>query len=134
MGEDYRLFSVLSRRNRFGVPAWSILTQTIIVLILVATARFEQLLQYIQAILTLSSLLTVLAVFWLRIKKPDAERPYRAWGYPVTPILFSAVSVYVLYFQIQQKPKELLWGAATLVLGGIVYLISARWPTRKTAE
>lgn len=131
MGEDYRLFALLSRRNRFGVPAWAILLQTVIVLILVVTARFEQLLQYIQAILTLSSLLTVLAVFWLRFKKPDAERPYRAWGYPVTPLVFSTMSVYVLYFQVRGKPVEVLWGVATLAIGVVIYLITARKPGRK---
>lgn len=126
MGEDYRVFAWLARRNRFGVPAWAVVAQAGIVLVLVVTARLEQLIQYIQAILTLSSLLTVLAVVWLRIRMPGAPRPYRAWGYPVTPIVFALVSGYVLYFQIQEKPAESAWGLVTLAVGGAVYFFSQR--------
>ncbi len=124
MGEDYRVFRWLGRRNRFGVPAWAVLAQTAVVLVLVVTATFEQLMQYVQALLTLSSLLTVLAVFWLRWKMPKAPRPYRAWGYPVTPALFSLASLYVLYFQVREKPVETGWGLVTLVVGGVIYLVS----------
>ena len=121
VGEDYRLFSWLGRRNRFGVPAWAVIVQGALVLVLVATATFDQLLQYIQAILTLSSLLTVLAVFWLRHRIPTAPRPYRAWGYPVTPALFALISGAVLYFQVQERPVETGWGLMTLFVGLVVY-------------
>lgn len=122
IGEDYRVLGWLARKNRFGVPSWAILFQSAVVLVLVATARFEQLIQYVQAILTLSSLLTVLAVIWLRIRMPGAPRPYRAWGYPVTPVLFAAASLYVLVFQVREKPHETAWGLATLAVGFGVYL------------
>lgn len=126
MGEDYRIFAWLSRRNRHGVPVWAILAQAGIVLVLVATASFEQLLHYIQAILTLSSLVTVLAVFWLRFRMPGAPRPYRAWGYPLTPAIFVLMSAYVLVFQVRAKPAETGWGLVTLVVGYLVYRIG-RW-------
>lgn len=132
MGEDYRVFSCLARRNRFGVPGWAVLLQAVVVLVLVVSARFEQLIQYIQAILTLSSLLTVLAVFWLRWRMPRAPRPYRAWGYPVTPLIFSAMSAYVLYFQVRERPVETGWGLVTLVAGGVVYALCCRG--RETAR
>ena len=127
MGEDYRMFAWLARRNRFGVPAWAILVQTVIVVVLVMTATFEQLMQYIQALLTLSSLLTVLAVIWLRLRKPNAERPYRAWGYPVTPIVFILMSGYVLLFQIKGRTEEVAWGIVTVAIGAVVYGISRVW-------
>jgi len=125
MGEDYRVFSWLARRNRFGVPAWAILLQTVIVIVLILTATFEQLIQYIQALLTLSSILTVLAVIWLRYRKPDAPRPYRAWGYPVTPVIFVLVSSYVLFFQVKGKPTEVAFGFATVVIGFFIYVVSS---------
>jgi APA family basic amino acid/polyamine antiporter len=59
MGEDYRLFGFLSRRNRWGAPIWAILAQSAIVMILLLFTDFEQIIYYIQAILTLSSLLVV---------------------------------------------------------------------------
>ncbi|MCB1232375.1 MAG: amino acid permease [Verrucomicrobiae bacterium] len=126
MGEDFRQFHWLGRRNRFGIPVWAVLAQTVVVLLLVATATFEQLMQYVQALLTLSSLLTVLAVFWLRWKKPEADRPYRAWGYPVTPALFSLMSIYVLFFQVKEKPVETGWGLVTLLVGFAIYAMCRR--------
>lgn len=134
MGEDYRAFRWLGARNRFGVPAWAVLVQAVIVLALVATATFDQLINFVQALLTLSSLLTVLALFWLRWKMPKAPRPYRAWGYPVTPAIFSAMSVYVLYFQVQQKPVETGWGLVTLVVGFGVYLVCRKWPGQREED
>lgn len=126
IGEDYRIFSWLARRNRHGVPAIAILAQAAIVLAMVARSEFQELIQYVQALLTLSSLLTVLAVFWLRWRQPRAPRPYRAWGYPFTPLIFSAASIYVLYFQVREKPVESAWGLATLAAGGLIYLVSIR--------
>jgi basic amino acid/polyamine antiporter, APA family len=134
MGEDYRVFRWMSRRNRFGVPVWAVLFQSAVVLALVATAELEQLIQYIQAILTLSSLLTVLAVIWLRVRVPGAPRPYRAWGYPVTPLVFAAMSVYVLYFQIRERPVESAWGLVTLVAGGMIYLVSLRGESGRSSD
>ena len=133
VGEDYRLFSWLGRRNRFGVPAGAVLIQGLLVLALVATASFDQLLQYIQAILTLSSLLTVLAVFWMRIRMPSLPRPYRAWGYPVTPALFALASAAVLYFQIREKPVETGWGLVTLLVGLGVYGLCRAYESRSKA-
>lgn len=126
IGEDYRLFGWLAQRNRFGVPARAVLAQAGIVLALVATARFEQLIQYVQAILTASSLLTVLAVIWLRVRMPRAPRPYRAWGYPATPVIFAAASLAVLVFQVREKPVEAAWGVATLAVGGLLYGVGRR--------
>lgn len=113
----------LGRLNRNGVPALAIVLQSFFVLFLVATASFEQLINYVQALLTLSSLMVVAGLVYLRIRQPGLERPYRAWGYPLTPIVFGAVSLYVLWFQIQEKPTELLYGGATLGLGALAYLL-----------
>ncbi|MCB1065708.1 MAG: amino acid permease [Verrucomicrobiae bacterium] len=131
MGEDYRAFAWLARRNRFGVPAWAVVAQAVIVLVLVVTASFEQLIQYIQAILTLSSLLTVLAVFWLRYRMPGAPRPYRAWGYPLTPAVFALMSIYVLVFQVRERPTETAWGLITLLVGWLVYLGSRKFQPKR---
>lgn len=123
MGEDHRLFAFLALRNRNGMPARAIITQTVLVLIMV-TASFDQLINYVQTTLILSSMLTVSAVIRLRMTRPDVERPYRAWGYPITPILFIAMNGYMLWFLGKNRPTEVLWGAATVGLGGIVYLVA----------
>lgn len=134
MGRDHPHFSLLKRTNRNGVPSFAILLQSLIVAILLVSATFEQLIHYVQALLTMSSLLVVIGVFYLRIRKPNLPRPYKAWGYPVTPLLFAAISVYVLWFQIQGKPREFLFGLGTLLLGAIVFLVVSRKETREMAK
>ena len=123
MGRDHREFRLFNRLNNNGIPAIAILIQTAIVLILVVSATFEQLIHYVQALLTMSSMLVVVGIFWLRYKYPNEERSYRAWGYPITPIIFTLVSSYVLIFQIRDKTTEFLFGLGTLILGALVYFV-----------
>ena len=135
IGRDHRSFSILARTNRNGVPALAVLLQTIIVIVLVFSATFEQLLLYIQALLTISSLMVVAGMVWLRIRRPDIKRPYRAWGYPLTPLIFAGLSLYVLWFQLQEKTTEFLYGLATLAIGVVIYFIAKRFDgTEKTAK
>ncbi len=126
IGRDYPRLRFLGQSNQNGVPAIAVLLQGAIVLVLVASATFEQLVNYVQALLTICSLMVVVGVVVLRIRRPDLVRPYRAWGYPLTPILFGAVSLYVLWFQIQQRPTEFCYGLLTLGLGALVYLFVGR--------
>lgn len=123
IGRDHRHLRLLERTNRNGVPAIAIIVQSTIVMILLLSATFEQLLHYVQALLIISSLLVVLGMLILRIRRPDIPRPYKAWGYPFTPLIFILVSSYVLWFEIHGKPKEFLLGLATLALGAILYFV-----------
>lgn len=132
IGRDHPSFSILARTNKNGVPALAVLLQTIIVVVLVFSATFEQLLNYIQALLTISSLMVVAGMVWMRIRRPDLERPYRAWGYPLTPLIFAGVSVYVLWFQLQEKTKEFGFGLLTLAIGVAVFFIAKKFDSRET--
>jgi len=123
IGRDYSGLRFLERTNKNGVPAVAILIQGLIVIVLILSATFEQLINYVQALLTISSLMVVIGVFYLRIKCPDIKRPYKAWGYPVTPTIFAMVSGYVLWFQLKDKTVEFAWGVVTLALGAVVYVI-----------
>lgn len=126
IGRDHRRFRLLGRTNRNGVPAVAVLLQGAIVLVLVASATFEQLINYVQALLTICSLMVVVGVVVLRLRRPDLKRPYKAWGYPFTPLVFGAVSLYVLWFQVQQRTTEFFYGLGTLALGVLVYLLFMR--------
>lgn len=126
IGRDHGKLSILGRTNKNGVPAIAVIIQSIMVLALVASSTFEQLINYVQPLLTICSLLVVIGVVAMRIRRPDLARPYKAWGYPLTPFVFGAVSLYMLWFQIQKKPIELLYGLGTLALGVIVYFALVR--------
>lgn len=128
MGEDFRVLSPLARRNARAVPARAILAQFAIVVVLLLTATFRTAVNYIQFSLTLCSTLTVLGVFVLRWRQPALPRPYRVWGYPVTPAIFLAISVWMLVHMLTQASTRApsLWGLATMALGLVVYFLSAR--------
>ena len=126
VGQDYPVFKKFAALNRNGVPANSIILQTVIAIVLILSATFEQLLHYIQALLTVSSIAVVAGMVWLRLRRPELERPFQAWGYPFTPAVFLLSSGAVLYFQVQQKPVECLWGMVTLLIGALIYHFAKR--------
>jgi len=126
MGEDYPVLSVFARTSRHGIPYVAVVWQTAIALVLLATSSFEVIMVYIQFVLILMSLLTVSAVFWLRCKEPELPRPYHTWGYPITPLIFCAFSIYMLIYVFCERPKESLLGFATIIVGGVLYLAIRR--------
>lgn len=126
MGEDYKLLGFLKTKNKNGVPIYALILQYVIVIILVLSAKFEQIITYIGFILSLSTFLTVLGVFVLRWKAPGLARPYRTWGYPVTPIIFLLVTGWMLVFVLRDKPAESLAGLATVFVGLVFYFIDKK--------
>ena len=128
MGEDVKLLAPLGKKSASGVPWVAMVVQTAIVLALLHSGKFEKVLTYVQFSLTLCSFLTVLGVMVLRRTRPDLPRPYRAWGYPVTPLLFMAVSLWMMWHILRSNPVESLAGLGTILLGLIIFLISPRTP------
>ena len=98
MGEDFHGTRDGSRaRNAHGIPTVAILVQFAIVNVLLLTATFQAVVNYVQFSLALCCAVTVLGVFVLRWREPELPRPYRTWGYPVTPLIFLAISVWMLW-------------------------------------
>lgn len=134
MGEDYQVLRVLARRSRNGVPVWAILWQTLVVFVLLLSATFEAVLVFLQFLLLMSSFLTVLGVIVLRVRQPDLPRPYRAWGYPVTPVLFLTISAFMMVNIVLERGVEALWGVSLLVVGVLVYLVARRGRAEASEE
>jgi APA family basic amino acid/polyamine antiporter len=126
MGQDLAAFRYLAGTGAAGIPRRAILLQSAIVVVLLVTATFEQVLVYIQLTLTLSLFLTVLGVFVLRWRRPDLPRPYKTWGYPVTPLLFLAIGLFTLGYTLATRPAESLAGLATVLVGLPIYLLSPK--------
>jgi APA family basic amino acid/polyamine antiporter len=93
----------------------------IIVSLLLLTRSFELIVIYIQFALLLCSLLTVLGVIVLRKRQPRLARPYRVWAYPLPPLVFSAITVWMMVYLLYSHPTESLCGLATILLGIILY-------------
>ncbi len=105
-----------------GTPGPSILLQAFIAVIMVVTATFDKLLLYIGFTLSLFSMLTVIGMMRLRIKKPSLERPCLTFGYPVTPILFILGNLCIITFFIISNPVISLYGAGTILTGILAYV------------
>ena len=126
IGEDIPLFKLLARKNSNGIPYFAILLQLFIVTVLILTSSFEAVLTYLGFTLTLSSFVTVLGVFVYRFRFPEAPRPYKTWGYPLTPLVFLGISSWMLIFLMIDKPVESLTGMGTLLIGLIVYFVASK--------
>jgi len=126
MGQDLRLLAPLAVSSRSGVPFVGLLVQLAIVVALLLTASFEKVMNCVQFSIQLGSFATVVGLIVLRIKEPDLPRPYRCWGYPITPLLFLAISLWMMFFVAKKHPDETLVGMALIVLGAIIFFISPR--------
>ena len=122
VGQDSRALCWLDAPDRRGEPVGAVLFMAALALILISTGSFNALLDYIQALLEICGAATVTAVIWLRMKKPAAERPFRVPLYPLPPLIFLGVSGWMLFSLVKKQPWESLWGAATLVVGALLYL------------
>ena len=125
MGEDYRALRFLARRTRRGIPVTAILIQSGIALLLALTGKFEAVLSYIEFSLVLSLAATVAGLIWLRWKQPEVARAaqFRCPWFPLVPLLFIILSLYISVRALQRQPVESLWGLATLAAGVVVYFL-----------
>ena len=127
IGEDLPALHWLARKQpATGIPLRALGAQLLLTLAFLLTASFEQVLVYAGFVLNLFTFLTVAGVFVLRIRRPDLARPYRAWGYPFTPLIFLLLSGWTLTFLLREKPAESLTGLATLLIGLPVYALLTR--------
>jgi APA family basic amino acid/polyamine antiporter len=92
------------------------------------TATFQSVVNYVQFSLTLCSALTVLGVFVLRWRRPELQRPYRVWGYPITPLIFLVISGWMLWHLLSEQSTRApsLLGLVTAACGLIIYFISPK--------
>jgi len=97
--------------------------------VLTLTGTYNDLLTMVAFVSLLFNTLTVVALFVLRRRRPDLPRPYRAWGYPVLPALYIAVSVFFLYNILVGDPRNAGIGLVISASGLLAY---AYW-TRQRA-
>jgi len=95
--------------------------------LLILTNTWGTLFTYVSVVITLFSALTVGSVIVLRYKRPELKRPYKLWGYPIVPILFVAVNLWIVWGSVTENPRDSLIGLAIVCLGIPAYLI---WRTR----
>jgi APA family basic amino acid/polyamine antiporter len=128
MGEDMRLLRPLARCTKHGVPTTATLVQFGIAAILILSSTFSMVATYVLFSLQICSFLVVLGLIVLRFTQPHLHRPYKTWGYPVTPLVFLFISAWMLVHILRENPKESLLGLGMMALGLILYAISPARP------
>jgi APA family basic amino acid/polyamine antiporter len=130
MGEDHWLLRKVSRKNSNGIPTNAIFLQLLIVNVLLLTRSFESVMQYAQFSLLLCSLFAVVGVMVLRATRPEIARPYRVWAYPLPPIIFSVITLWMMFYLLRSKPIESLAGLVTAGVGVLLYFFVRNRPQR----
>jgi amino acid transporter len=126
VGSEHRAFKALGRWNpRTGTPVRSLLLQAgVSVTLIVALGSFVNTILYMAAAVYSFYLATSLAVFVLRRKEPQAERPYRVAGYPWTTIIFCAVCAFLIYSAVAYRPLIAASSCVLLLAGYPVYRLT----------
>ena len=122
MSRDRLFFQNLSRLSqRTHVPVGALILQGIWAGILTLSGSFDTLTDYVVFGSWIFYGLTTASVFIFRRRMPDAERPYRAWGYPVVPVLFLLVTGWLLINTLIATPRQAIIGLVLIALGVPVY-------------
>ncbi len=155
IGEDYALFRFLGKVDEQGIPRIAIWTQAAISLAFILTGSFETIVVFSGFTMGLNTLLAAAGIFVLRYRRnrhrsdgrssvghhhaghrSDShhraeERSYRAWGYPVTPVIFLAITGWTLAHILLNRPLEAGLGAGLILFGFALYHVARRRDIRQ---
>ena len=124
MAKDGLFFRPASHLNKFAVPQWALWFQCLIACAWSVSGRYGQLLDMISFVVVIFYVMTILGIFILRKKQPNAERPYKAFGYPILPIIYIVMGLAFCALLIVYKP-QFTWPGLIIALAGIpIYYIA----------
>ncbi|MBL7913015.1 MAG: amino acid permease [Bacteroidia bacterium] len=124
MGTDIKGLKFFATSNKNNVPYVAIIFQSVIAIVLVLTSSFQSLITYVGFTLNLFTFLTVMGIFILRYKHKHLVTSYKTFLYPVTPLLFLGILLFILSYIMVEKPVESLYGLGTVVLGLLIYFLT----------
>ena len=123
MAKDGLFFDKMKDDNKQGVPGFALWIQFIWSALLCLSGQYGPLLDYVMFGVMLFYILTIAGIFVLRRTQPDAERPYRAFGYPIIPLIYIAFATLFCANLLYVKPENSIPGLALILLGIPVYYI-----------
>lgn len=124
MANDKLFFKQAGRLNKNVVPEWALWIQCAMACALCLSGRYGDLLDMVSFIVVIFYVLTIAGIFILRNKYPNAERPYKAFGYPVLPILYIIMGVSFCALLIIYKPNFTWPGLIIALIGIPLYYIA----------
>ncbi|CAM3638170.1 APC family permease [Mucilaginibacter galii] len=126
MAKDGLFFKKTGTLNKNAVPEFGLWIQCLVASILCLSGRYGDLLDMISFVVVIFYVLTIVGIYILRVKRPDAQRPYKAFGYPVLPAIYVLMGLTFCTLLIIYKPQY-TWPGLIIVLIGIpIYYISQR--------
>jgi len=124
MAKDGLFFKKTGTLNKSSVPEFGLWIQCLVAAILCLSGRYGDLLDMISFVVVIFYVLTILGIYILRVKRPDAERPYKAFGYPVLPAIYMLMGLAFCVLLIIYKPN-FTWPGLIIVLIGIpIYYVT----------
>lgn len=121
MAKDKLFFKQAGTLNKHAVPEWALWAQCIVAAILCLSGRYGDLLDMVSFVVVIFYVLTIAGIFILRKKMPDAERPYKAFGYPVLPAIYILMGLTFCVLLIIYKPQFTWPGLIIVALGIPIY-------------
>jgi APA family basic amino acid/polyamine antiporter len=124
MAKDGLFFRNAGTLNKHSVPSWALWAQCIVASVLCLSGKYGDLLDMISFVVVIFYVLTIAGIFILRKKMPDAERPYKAFGYPVLPALYIIMGLAFCILLIIYKPQYTWPGLIITLIGIPIYYIA----------
>ena len=124
MAKDGLFFKKTGELNKYAVPEYALWLQCLVASILCLSGKYGDLLDMIAFVVVIFYALTIIGIFILRKKRPDIERPYKAFGYPVLPVIYVLLAIVFCVFLIKIKPLYAGIGLGIVLMGIPLYYIA----------
>jgi APA family basic amino acid/polyamine antiporter len=132
MAKDGLFFKKTGTLNKNAVPSFALWIQAIVCCLWCISGKYGDLLDMVSFVVVMFYILTILGVFILRKKRPDAERPYKAFGYPILPIIYILMGLSFCILLIIYRPK-FTWPGLLIALAGIpIYYLAVSSRKKQT--
>jgi len=123
MGEDHAFIGFLKEKNSDEIPLNAFWVQLGISFLFILTSSFEQVLMYAGISLIITTTLTVISLFILRINEPDLDRPYKVWAYPFTPMIYLIINCWILFYSFRESTFEFMVGIGIITTSIALYYL-----------
>lgn len=133
MARDGLFFRKVAEINKKGVPGFAIAVQGVWAILLCLSGTYSNLLDYVIFAVLLFFSLTIIALFILRVKRPDIPRPYKALGYPVIPAIYILTTLFIMVILLIYKPDYTFPGLIIVILGIPVFYLWKKFSRNKAA-
>ena len=124
MAKDGLFFKKTGILNKNAVPGYALWIQCAVAAILCLSGKYNDLLTMISFVVVIFYALTIIGIFRLRRSRPDAERPYKAYGYPVLPVIYVLLAIAFCVALVFASPTYSLGGLIIVLIGIPIYFVA----------